>query len=76
MLRANMQRNQKKKQGIDVYLGALVIDGDLVVLVRILACEKLSEGLVDVYLEAAGLQRGLIWGRCQRMGGNVCCCVL
>lgn len=42
------------------YLGALVFNGDLVVLVRILTGEKLGEGLVDVDLEAARLQRSLI----------------
>jgi hypothetical protein len=38
------------------YLGPLVVYGDLVVLVRIFAGEKLLERLFDVYLEAARLQ--------------------
>ena len=58
-----MQREQRQ-QG--VYLGALVINGDLVVLSRVHAGQQLLERLVDVDLEAAGLQRDFICSRSQR----------
>lgn len=48
------------------YLGALVVYGDLVVLVQILTGEERLEGVVDLNKEPAWLQGDLI------CGGSVC----